>query len=184
MSRLSHITLSCFAFAVFAHALAGCDDDGPGNAVTLSISPQMNEPYPFSHMEVSVTASRSEDAKLCEPVCHRFAIEGQENFPVVMDFVPGDIYRQWVAFRITCLQDGIEVFSREIIRGISDEGGGRELDVVIESACINKECEEGYQCDGGVCSQLPDLRPFDDPGILDVGVSCDSRNEIEQNCNP
>ena len=148
----------------------GCDKD-EGIKVRLVIDSEVSTQDQFDSIDVAVTASSSAEGKVCEPATHSFSVAGGDDLPIIVYYLVGPAYAEWIAFRIDWKKGADVVHTREVIRPITD-ASTQEIDVTFESSCLGKACPDGTQCVEGACEdrQLPG--PFDDPSIVDTGVPC------------
>jgi len=153
--------------------LLGCSGGGGGNAARLIIETDTTSPLPFDEIEVSITASRTPEGNLCEPAIEKFTIEGEGDLPLVVDYVFGSEYRSWVAFKVVCYSAGSVVLRKEVASAFFS-GVRNEITLLIEDACFSMSCGLDQQCLDGICVDLPDPGPFNEPLLLDFGTTCDS----------
>lgn len=174
--RASALLQVCSVISGIILAVTGCWGDDGGDIARLIIDTDMEAPFTFNEIQVTVTASRTLDGNLCEPASEKFTIEDKGDLPLVVDFYFGSEYRSWVAFRVACLSGGTPVYQKEVIRPFFD-GERNEIEMWIESVCFGVSCESTQQCSDGVCVDLPYPGPFNTPTLIDSGTTCDSRGE-------
>ena len=162
--RLSGILATLLLF------LSGCEKD-EGVKVRLVIDSEVSAPAGFDAIDVAVTASASAEGRVCAPANHTFSIAGSEDLPVIVYYLVGPAYGEWIAFKITWRKGSDTVHAREIIRPITG-ASTQEIDVTFEASCLGKACPDATQCVAGSCEdrQLPG--PFNDPSIVDTSVLC------------
>ena len=150
-------------------AAPGCGEEG-GNTARLIVDTDMQPPYPFDAIQVSVTASRTPEGNFCEPASQQFTV-GEGDIPLIVDYVFGPGYRAWVAFRVVWMMGGVAVGRRDVIASFF-EGELNEVTVLYQSSCAALDCGESRQCVDGACADLPDPGPFTTPSLIDVGTTC------------
>jgi hypothetical protein len=158
-------------------ALAGasvpwaCDDDG-GTKVRIVVDSEVPAAGAFDTVEVTVTASETDEGRLCRPLSQSFGVEGDGDLPLVVYYLVGPTYRRWIAVRALWKAGDIPVYLREIVRPITGDTY-QQIDLVFETDCEDVSCEDGQQCISGLCQELyrPDLFIFD-PAVMD-DVPCD-----------
>jgi hypothetical protein len=163
--------LGLLAALAGAPVLWACDDDG-GIKVRIVVSSDVPPAGTFDTVEVSVTASETDEGRLCRPLSQSFDVEGDRDLPVVVYYLVGPTYRRWIAVRALWKRGDIPVYLREIVRPITSDAY-QQIDLVFETDCEDVSCEDGQQCVSGFCQELYRPDPFVfDPAVMD-DVPCD-----------
>lgn len=149
---------------------AGCEKDNDMK-IRLVIDCELQSPEEVDEVKISITASETENGKVCKPANKTFAMGSNYEFPLIVYYVVGSRYSEWFAARVIFFHDGTPLYTREVIRPVT-EVKTQEIHVTFESSCIDKSCEPSQQCISGVCEDVRQPSPFDNPDIIDMDVTC------------
>jgi hypothetical protein len=147
----------------------------------LLIDAELSVPTDLDELWVTIAASRTLEGNICEPVARVFTLERQTDLPLPLSIEMGEVYTEYVIFRVVGKLDRAEVFRRET-RAVWPSSGTADAEVLFDAACLDPErepCGENLQCVDNHCVGIPDPGIFEDLGRRDRGVSCDSAAEIE-----
>jgi hypothetical protein len=157
--------------------LVGCSEEGP-RTLRLVIDSDMFVPDQLDELRITVTASRTPEGNVCEPVTRQFRLGGQGDLPLRVSIEIGSEYSSWVAVRVVGRLATAEVFRRES-RVPWPSSGTRDLPFSLDSNCYEPSCPEFEQCVDGACVGIPYPGIFDDLSYRDRGVPCDRAAEPE-----
>ena len=146
----------------------GCEGEAVDIA-RLIIESEVQVPSSFNEVEVSAATSKTSEGEFCTPVRRTFILTTNEDLPLIVDYVFGSEYKEWIAFRVVWRLTGVKVYEREIVRAFV-AGERQEITVTFTEACVDIECGEDQQCVDGGCESIPSMRPFDS----DSGPPCES----------
>ena len=166
------------AFLWPAVSTPGCSE--APRSLRLVIDTDLEVPEQIDQVRVTVTASRTDEGNVCEPVTRVFELVDPSELPLRVTFEAGTEYSAWVAFRVVgrLRLHGEEVFRREA-RLAWPSSGRREVALSIDSRCYRVHCPATEHCVNGVCVGVPHPGIFDDLQYRDRGVSCDRVAPIE-----
>jgi len=140
--------------------------------VRLVVGSEVPAAGTFDTVEVTVTASETDEGRLCRPVSQSFELEGDDDLPIVVYYLVGPTYRSWIAVRVLWKRGDIPIYLREILRPITADPC-QQIDLTFETDCEDVACEEGQQCVSGFCEERYRPDPFIfDPAVMD-DVPCE-----------
>jgi hypothetical protein len=171
-ARGRRLSAALLALLVLGAGSWGCSKAAGGDISRLVIETDLEPPFPFDSIQVTVTASSTPEGSLCAPVSESFTIDGAGDFPVVVDYVFGSRYQSWVAYRVVAMSGGTQVLKKEIITAFFD-GVRNKVTIPLEAACFPSACPAAQQCMAGACVDLPSPGPFDTPELVDYDTPCD-----------
>ena len=154
--------------AFFSLSHVSCEGEAVDIA-RLIIESEVPVPSSFNEIEVSAATSKTNEGEFCTPVQRTFILTRDADLPLVVDYVFGSEYREWIAFRVVWRLAGVKVYEREIVRAFV-AGERQEIDVTFSESCLDRECGEDQQCVDGGCESIPSMRPFDS----DSGPPCEN----------
>jgi hypothetical protein len=171
-TRAGALLAAIAAFAAASLLVGGCADDGP--RLLLSIDSDLAIPEELDAIAVTVTASRTPEGALCEPVERQFEVASSGDLPLLIELTPGSSYDAWVAFRVVGSALGAEQVSEEN-RVPWPTDGPATFAVVLDAACVGVDsCSADEQCNEGDCSAIPSPGLFDGRFPIDEGIPCDA----------
>lgn len=164
---------------LLALALAACEDESSVIRLIIGTDDEIDVPDDLDEVMLTLTASRTAEGNVCEPVTRVFAIDGAELIPLSIVVEQGDEYTAWFAFRVAARLEGVELARVEGSQEWAGPGT-TEVAVELEGDCLEVACGEGETCDDGECEASPSGVFLDDPAFRDEGVSCDGGGGVMQ----
>ena len=159
------------------------------HALHLVIDTDLRVPDHLDELEVTITAARPSDSKVCSARERNFALHASESeppysLPVEILLEPGQEFTKYVVYRVRAKVEGVEKLRVEGAVGWPELGVG-EHRIDLPLRCWELTCPEGQHCaeicddaqpDCGEygCVDVPAPGVFANPVLIDESRSCDA----------
>ncbi len=167
-------------WAFVSSVLLGCAAEAPAT-LRLVIDSDVRVPDDADEIRVTVTASRTHEGNVCEPVTRSFRLDRPGDLPLPIAIEVGSDYAEFAIYRVAVFADGAEV-TRLRREGMLAWGasGVRDVPIAIDAACLSVDClPDTEQCIAGSCGLVPYPGIFEDLSRRDRGVPCDRAAPLE-----
>jgi hypothetical protein len=167
------------ALMLAALALAACEDEPSVIRLVIGTDDEVDVSDDLDEIDLTLTASRTEEGNLCEPVTRAFPIDSADLVPLSVVVEQGDDYTAWFAFRVVARLEGVELARVEAKQEWAGPGP-TQVAVELQGDCFGVACAEGEVCVDGDCEASPEGAFLDDPAFRDEGVSCNGGGGVMQ----